>query len=608
MRAVIPAELPQRYPRLAEMIGIDLRSLALFRVLLGLVLSCVIVGSFGDLAAFWTDGGLMPRDWLVRTDSLWRLSLYLVNGQTWFVALLMLVQLAAALMFALGWRMRTASIVSFVLWVSLVNRNPLVLTGADQLLCCLLFWAMFLPLSARYSVDAALATNPPPADNRHVSWATLGLLLQIASVYLFSGLMKSGREWFPEFTAIYYALSIDRGAWGLAGWLLAHPSLMKALSAYVWFLELLAAPLLFLPYVLRPLRLAVLVLLALMHIGFLLTLQLGHFPFVCLAMLSVFIGGWLWDALARRRDARRSGAPLRLYYDRDCAFCFKSCLILRELLLLPQLQIAPAQDSPRARTLLEAKRSWVLIDADDQAHLKWSALTVLMRRSPVFGWLWPLLRRPALARPGDAVYDFVGDHRPALSAVSASLLPQRAVAWDLKPFWHGVAGVFAVLVVIWNLHTVGLLPQASYAAMTPAFRILRLDQLWNLFAPWPNKEDGWWLAPAKLGDGSEIDLLHPSRGAPDYSKAAEQAAGHAGLRWLALHGRLWEEQYADHRRHYADYLCGHWNLHHHDDPARRALSLKLVYMLERTPPPGGTAQLEQVVTLQHQCYATPPAP
>src|SRR3546814_10278668 len=68
------------------MIGIDLRTLALFRIVLGLVLLWCVLSCFRDLTAFWTDSGVMPRAWMIESDSRWRLSLYLINGQTWFVA------------------------------------------------------------------------------------------------------------------------------------------------------------------------------------------------------------------------------------------------------------------------------------------------------------------------------------------------------------------------------------------------------------------------------------------------------------------------------------------------------------------------------------------
>lgn len=597
--ATIP--LTQRYPRLAEMVGIDLRTLALFRVVLGLVLLWCVLSCFRDLTAFWTDAGVMPRTWMIESDSRWRLSLYLLNGQAWFVASLLTIQAGFALMFALGWRTRFAAIASFVLWASLINRNPVVLIGGDLLLCCLLFWAMFLPLAARYSIDAALSTTPPPQDNLHVSWASLGILVQAMSVYFFSAMLKSGHEWFPDFTAVYYALMLDRHALPLGHWLLNFPGLLKLLAIYVFFLEMLGPLLIFTPYLLRPVRLLVMLCLMAMHIGFLLCLQLGHFPFVSFASLTLFAGGWLWDAAAQRRRTRMTPPP-RLYYDRDCGFCVKSCLLLRQLLVIPELQISPAQDTPRAKALLEANYSWVLIDCDEQAYLKWPAFTMLVRRSALFGWLAPLLRLAALVGPGNAAYAFVGRHRERFGVLTAAMLPMRDTAFEVSRNWYRVAGVFVVLVFIWNLHTIRVLPASTYHAMTPMFRVLRIDQLWNMFAPYPLKEDGWWVFPARLADGSEIDLLHPERSAPDYSKPANYATEQENIRWLTYRGRLWSRQYAGNRRWYGQYLCRQWNADKNGAArTRRLKSFQMIYMLERTPPPGEAAHVEQVVTWRHDC-------
>src|SRR3546814_16988002 len=111
-----PAPLTQRYPRLAEMIGIDLRTLALFRIVLGLVLLWCVLSCFRDLTAFWTDSGVMPRAWMIESDSRWRLLQYLINGQTWFVATLLLLQAVFPPLFISGWRPALAQIATFVMW------------------------------------------------------------------------------------------------------------------------------------------------------------------------------------------------------------------------------------------------------------------------------------------------------------------------------------------------------------------------------------------------------------------------------------------------------------------------------------------------------------
>ncbi|HEY0975271.1 MAG TPA: DCC1-like thiol-disulfide oxidoreductase family protein [Solimonas sp.] len=598
------ADFQTRHPRLAEIFGIDLRTLALFRFALGSVLFCNLLLALTETTALYTDAGIMPRAWAVEAESLWRISLHLANGESWFIALLIGLQAVCALMYALGWRTRLVNIVSFVLWASLLNRNPMVLIGGDLLMCCLLFWSMFLPVGARFSVDAAVASNPPPVRNLHLSWASLGLLLQVMSVYFYSAILKNGAEWTSNLHAVYYALSLDRHVLPLGKLLNEFLPLTQLLTVYVYWLELLGPILIFTPWFLRPTRFVLMLCFMLMHIGFLLCLELGHFPYVSLSSLTVFTGGWVWDALDRRHQ-RRHPQPPKIYYDRDCGFCLKMCRLFQQFLILPRVSIAPAQDTPRARTLLEANNSWVVIDADESAHLKWSAFAVLLKHSPLLGWLWPAARLQVVTQVGDRAYHFVANNRGRFAAMSARLLPMREVRWEVGPFAQGVAGVLVLVVAIWNLHSVNWLPQKTYAMMTPPMRLLRIDQYWNMFAPFPLKEDGWTVIPGRLADGSEIDLVHPDRDAPpSYEKPALHSQDHGNIRWLTYRGRLWESQYSQHRMYYGKYLCRSWNADKLEGEARakRLMTFKLIYMLERTPPPGEAAKVEQVVLWRHECF------
>jgi len=593
-----------RYPRIAEIIGIDLRTLALFRVALGTVLFCNLLLALCDLQALWTDLGIMPRTWLIEAESSARWSLHLVSGQSWFIGALLIVQAICALMYALGWRTRLVNVLSFVLWASLINRNPMVLIGGDILMCCLLFWSMFLPVGARFSVDAAVASNPPPNNPLHVSPASLGLLIQVMSVYFFSAILKNAPEWTTDLTGVYYALSLDRHVLPLGKLLNEYLPLTKLLSAYVWWLELLGPILIFTPFLQRPVRMLLMLGFMLMHVGFLLCLELGHFPYVSLSSLTVFLGGWVWDTLDRRNQRQHPGT-LRIYYDKDCGFCLKVCRLFQQFLILPRTQLAPAQDTPRARALLEANNSWVVIDPEESAHLKWPAFAVLLKHSPLWGWLWPLARRAGMVAVGNRAYDLVARHRPTLSNVTAAILPTRSVQWELGRGWQWLVALLVVSVFIWNLHTVHWLPQKTYALMTPTFRILRIDQFWNMFAPFPLKEDGWMVIPATLADGTEVDLLHPDRGPPSYDKPELSSQDQGNIRWLTYRGRLWEAQYSRHRMYYGKYLCRSWNadkLEGAEARSKRLMAFKIIYMLERTPPPGEAAKVEQVVLWRHECF------
>jgi len=654
--------------RLPQLFGIDLRTLALFRACVGAVLLADMLLRIPDARAFYSDAGVMPRTWLALFNDPWRLSLHTGNGQTWFALLLLGMEALAALMLILGWRTRLAAVLCFVLEASLLNRNGLVLIGGDVLLCCLLFWSLFLPLGARWSVDATLSPAPPPAQNQHLSWASAGLLLQVMSVYFFSAVLKNDPAWWPNGTAVWYALQLDMYATPLGVWLRQFPDLLLALTYFVWFLELLGPLLMFLPLLNRPLRLALMLLFMAMHLGFFLCLKLGPFPFISLASLSAFAGGWIWDALdrrAQRREARRGALPLRIYYDRDCGFCLKMCRLLRTFLVLPRAEILPAQDYGRARALLEANYSWVIIDHDDRAALKWPAFVLLLRRSPLFAWLGWLLSGTWLAPAGNAVYDFVGRHRGAFGGLSAALLPERAQRFEAAPgamalvaagmllavsgkvwlallggllpggiaagafgvlaallvagsavAWLGVleeparrrlaqagAAALVLLVLAWNLCSVGWLPQGLYAALTPPFRLVRMDQYWNMFAPAPSRDDGWFVFPGELADGTQLDVLRPERSGVGYDKPQYIAETYPNIRWHKYRENLWLARFAQNRYWYGKYLCREWNASH---PAGQALkTFKMVYMLEETPPPGQEATVEQRVLWRHECLVQP---
>ena len=48
-----------------------------------------------------------------------------------------------------------------------------------------------------------------PSDNQYVSLAGFAYVCQVFYVYFFSALLKSSPEWNGDFTALYYALSLE---------------------------------------------------------------------------------------------------------------------------------------------------------------------------------------------------------------------------------------------------------------------------------------------------------------------------------------------------------------------------------------------------------------
>jgi hypothetical protein len=274
--------------RASALFGIDLRSLASFRIAVALLLLIDIASRLRLLSANYTDMGAHPRSAALSYYAVDQLpSLYMLGGSTRFALALLLVAGVAAVSLGIGWRTRIATAVSWLLLDSLHSRHALLTDGGDHLLRCLLFWSMFLPLGARWSLDARRLG--PPASPFVASPASAALLLQVGCVFLVTGLTKTGPEWMDG-TAIQYA--INRKWWILpfGEWLLAHPTLPRLLTPAVRYYEILGALALFVPFYTVPIRLCAMLgfwgLLAGLGLG----IRLNLFPWIATGVL-VFLPG-----------------------------------------------------------------------------------------------------------------------------------------------------------------------------------------------------------------------------------------------------------------------------------------------------------------------------
>ena len=271
--------------------GIDTRSLAIFRVGLGVILLLDLGLRTRFFGALLTDAGVLPRATLATAPwEPWAWSLHAVSGGGWWQAALFAVAAAAALALLAGWHTRAANVASWFLLVSLHHRNPIVLNAGDQLLRALLFWAMFLPLGAVWSVDAR-RTGGRAA--RVYSAASASLLIQVAVVYLMTALFKYSPEWYVQGTALYYAFNIDALATPFGTWLLGFPGLLKGLTFATVALEL-GGPLLALLSLGGRLRLVIVLAFVGLHLGIAATLHLGLFPVVCLVAWIPFLPSRVW--------------------------------------------------------------------------------------------------------------------------------------------------------------------------------------------------------------------------------------------------------------------------------------------------------------------------
>ena len=591
-----------RVGRVQQVFGIDLRTLAAFRVYAATLILVDLGFRATQLGVHYTDAGLLPRSVITAVlGHQGAFSLHLASGSFWFQSVLFSVAALLALSLLIGYRTRLVTVLSWMLLVSVQVRNPVINSGADLLLSALLFWGMFLPLGGRWSVDAALDPRADSYPNQYCSVASGAMLVQVMSVYFFTAFLKSGAEWWPDGTAVYYALHLDMFATHLGVFIRDWPVLLQWLTWLVLVLEFVCPVIVFLPFFTVPLRLICLALLAAMHIGFELCLEVELFPYVSLLSLTVFIPGWLWDVLGKRGAERR--ASIRVYHDPGCLFCRRlSAVIAQWLGLRSHLIVQSADEDPRALATLREQNSWVVFDTGGNQRTRFDAFLALLEVSPFWRWTSSLMRTSPVRYVGEHGYSWVARHRSSMGRLLNLWLKERTLPVT-TPAPVSVALLFlASLVFLWNCHGLNQTDFELPDEVQWLLRNLRLEQRWGMFAPYPTKSEGWYVIPGVLENGTVVDVERGTVGEPDTSKPEMLSQTYPMYRWRKYLSILRSDGGVMYRQPYARYLCNRWN----DglQSPQRLKSFEIVFYKETTLPDYAPPTVEPVVLWVHDCLAS----
>lgn len=552
--------------------SLDLRSIALFRILLALLLLADLALRSVDLSVFYTDDGILPRNQWLKITHQWHWSIHTASGELWWQVLLFLLATGFALALLFGYRSKWAAAASFVLLASLLNRNGLLLQGGDNLLVVMSFWAMFLPLGARYSIDAAL--QPAYKDNPNAlpgnafreqpyfSVATIAIVFQVLYLYSFTAFLKTGDAWISRFDAAFYAVSLQHFATPIGHWISQFPTLLKPATLYVLAVEFIGPLLVLSPFYWPRLRVIGLLLLASLHAAFLLMLHIGLFPLIDFMALSLLIPGtaWVWlRSVGNQAAKRQQQSAIVIYYDEDCGFCLKTCLILRSFLLPQDCQILKAQNYPRIHAIMERENSWVVTDAAGTPHIHWHAMVLLFRQRWPFRVLAWIMSFPPFLSLGNAVYRWVANNRGLMGTLSERVLPFRPLRVRATVIGSLLAALFFYVVTAFNIYGMpglrGQMPQhVNYLA-----RAFRIDQRWDMFAPYPLTTSSYILIPGQLRNGRQVDVYPLTSSMPDWQLPERFYPLYDGYRWRKYLGRVDAHRNNAVREAFGSYLCNSWN-------------------------------------------------
>ena len=266
---------------------IDARQYAALRILFG-GLSCGYflallpyvdshfsrLGWLGDIQQIASQNGGSWSVFFIHTD--WHLALLAY-------AIISLGILAAFLMM-IGWQSRCTAFITWLVWVSLWNRNPLMMDGDDAILKMMCFYLILSPCGNCWSVDACLQKIPQQV----IVWPLRLIQFQIALVYFVSGWVKFHSIEWEDGTIIQYVLiHPEYSRWD--GWLFTDYTLIKSvLAGLAWFIrywELLFPVLLINPHTRR----LTIVIGILFHLSLLLSMHLRWFPVIMLSLYPALL-------------------------------------------------------------------------------------------------------------------------------------------------------------------------------------------------------------------------------------------------------------------------------------------------------------------------------
>ena len=319
--------MPDSMPRIATVLrqrvhravqrrfAIDVRSLAAFRIALGLVLVADALLRTRDFSLMFTADGIFPpsliRDYFDGDPAQWSLAL-IWHDTRWAAAILALEGIAGACL-AAGWRTTTATALAWLAQVSVYRRTIPAANAGDVLLACLLFWSCFLPLGAVWSCDSRRAAGAGrPRTMRVFGPATVALVLQVMAVYLGAGLAKWNASWLGG-EAVRYALSVHDHGTPLGMWLAHSDWLVRPLTWGVLGVEIFG-PLAFIawPAARRVIAAAFLV----FHVTIWLTMSVGLFAPIGMVAWLPLLPGSVWGRAGRGladgvgQDCRSAAARL----------------------------------------------------------------------------------------------------------------------------------------------------------------------------------------------------------------------------------------------------------------------------------------------------------
>src|SRR5580704_7178803 len=327
----------------------DRRTLGFARIMLGFLLLMDVVHRGAAWMDMYSSIGVLPTPLNLQRPQAWGaftiFNAFCTPGE---LRVLWVVMLANALCLLVGYKTKVAQVLAVLFTTGMNGRILLIENGGYVVNNLLVMWTAFLPMGDRFSVDSMLASMKrrretsaddlndrsdmvlPGKETPHVTLLGLVLVIQLAAIYYFNVIHKTGSLW-KNGTAVHYVLYVDRMTTPLIALVRDHiPNVAILFMTRTTLVFEATIPIVLLEPLARAWarRLAIVMMNAL-HIAFGTTFVLGPFSWSACVFSTLLFSSDDWEIASR--TMRRAHRARVVVFDPRSGAALAVCRLLKRL-------------------------------------------------------------------------------------------------------------------------------------------------------------------------------------------------------------------------------------------------------------------------------------
>ena len=237
----------------------------------------------------YTEKGIFSNGFLQHSGYLgsgdW--SLFFLSGSEKFTLTLFAIGILFSVAMLVGVFTSFSIVISWVLQVSIQNKNPFVLHSGDSLLLLVLILFFFLNLSKDISSQEKRRKELEFLGLNFFIFflAILGFIFITTSLHFISALNKFSKEWLSDFNAVYYVFSNKDYSRNFTSVFLNYPLILKFFCISTVAIEFIAPLLILAGFRCKKFKNIGLLLLLILQAGMLFFLTISWFNFLVIILL-----------------------------------------------------------------------------------------------------------------------------------------------------------------------------------------------------------------------------------------------------------------------------------------------------------------------------------